>query len=246
MLRFFCVATACARGAVGPLASLVTRQRRSLLRLSCVACRACLWCRRPLRFARHIQAARIASLLLRRKRPAPVAPLVPLLRSSHDGVAHCFASLAWHTARACGAVGLFAPLITLTALFFMARASLARACRLAPLAPSRLFLRCSSSWRYDSAIAVPIPHHALTPPPPCDAGGQFRAADHILMRLMHGGLSQAAALSRASHMSCFTMGSDTYSDGYDGASTDAEAADVPDRVSSWGLEASLSLAVGAF
>ena len=62
---------------------------------------------------------------------------------------------------------------------------------------------------------------------------------------MHGALSQTAAPSRASRMSCFTMYSDTYSDGDDGASTDAEAADVPDRVSSWGLEASLSLAVEA-
>ena len=58
---------------------------------------------------------------------------------------------------------------------------------------------------------------------------------------MHGGLSQVAAPSRASRLSYFTMDSDTYSDGDDGASTDAEAADVHDRVSSWGLEASLSI-----
>ena len=62
---------------------------------------------------------------------------------------------------------------------------------------------------------------------------------------MHGGLSPPAASSRASRKSCFTMHSDTYSDGDDDASTNAEAADVPDRVSSWGLEASLSLAVEA-
>ena len=80
---------------------------------------------------------------------------------------------------------------------------------------------------------------------PGGAGGQFRAVGHVLRRLMHGGLSQATVPSRASRMSCFTMASDTYSDDDDGASTDAEAADVPDRVSSWGLEASLSLAVVA-
>ena len=86
--------TACACGAVGPFASLVTRRRRSLLRFSCVAYRACLWRRRSLRFARHRTASLIASLLLRCKRRVPVAPSVPSLRSSQDGVAHCFASLA--------------------------------------------------------------------------------------------------------------------------------------------------------
>ena len=162
--------TACACGAVGPFASLVTRRRRSLLRFSCVAYRVCLWRRRSLRFARHMTASLIASLLcvangvclwrrrslrfarhmtasliaslllrckrrvpvapsvpslrsshdgvahcfasLRCKRRVPVAPSVPSLRSSHDGVAHCFASLALHTACACGAVGPFASLVT--------------------------------------------------------------------------------------------------------------------------------------
>ena len=156
--------TACACGAVGPFASLVTRRRRSLLRFSCVAYRVCLWrrrslrfarhmtasliaslllrcngglgrrslrfarhrrrrsllrfsCvasgrRRSLRFARHMTASLIASLLLRCKRRVPVAPSVPSLRSSHDGVAHCFASLALQTACACGAVGPFASLVT--------------------------------------------------------------------------------------------------------------------------------------
>ena len=84
--------TACACGAVGPFASLVTRRRRSLLRFACVAYRACLWRRRSLRFARHRTASLIASLLLRCKRRVPVAPSVPSLRSSQDGVAHCFAS----------------------------------------------------------------------------------------------------------------------------------------------------------
>ena len=104
--------TACACGAVGPLASLVTRRRRSLLRFSCVAYRVCLWRRRSLRFARHRTASLIASLLLRCKRRVPVAPSVPSLRSSQDGVAHCFASRALHTACACGAVGPFASLVT--------------------------------------------------------------------------------------------------------------------------------------
>ena len=45
-------------------------------------------------------ASLMASLLLRRKRRVPVAPSVPSLRSSHDSVAHAFASLALQTARA--------------------------------------------------------------------------------------------------------------------------------------------------
>ena len=81
----------CVASAVGPLASLVTRRRRSLLRFSCVANGVCLWRRRSLRFARHTTASLIASLLLRCKRRVPVAPSVPSLRSSHDDVAHCFA-----------------------------------------------------------------------------------------------------------------------------------------------------------
>ena len=67
-----------------------------MLRFSCVANGVCLWRRRSLRFARHMTASLIASLLLRCKRRVPVAPSVPSLRSSHDGVAHCFASLALH------------------------------------------------------------------------------------------------------------------------------------------------------
>ena len=104
--------TACACGAVGPFASPVTRRRRSLLRFSCVANGVCLWRRRSLRFARHMTASLIASLLLRCKRRVPVAPSVPSLRSSRDSVAHCFASLALQTACACGAVGPFASLVT--------------------------------------------------------------------------------------------------------------------------------------
>ena len=79
---------------VGPLASLVTRRRRSMLRFSCVAYRVCLWRRRSLRFARHMTASIIALLLLRCKWRVPEAPSVPSRRSSHDGVAHCFASRA--------------------------------------------------------------------------------------------------------------------------------------------------------
>jgi len=104
--------TACACGAVGPFASLVTRRRRSLLRFSCVANDVCLWRRRFLRFARHMTASLIASLLMRCKRRVPVAPSVPSLRSSQYGVAHCFVSHALKTSCACGAVSPFASLVT--------------------------------------------------------------------------------------------------------------------------------------
>jgi len=98
--------------AVGPIASLVTGQRSSLLRFSCVANGVCLWRRRSLRLARHETASLIASHLLRCKQRVHVAPPVPSLRSSYDGVAHCFASLALLTACACFAVGPFASLVT--------------------------------------------------------------------------------------------------------------------------------------
>ena len=75
--------TACAWGAVGPFASLVT-----------------------------CGVAHCFSLLLRCNRRVLVAPSAPSLRLSHDGVAHCFASLASQTVCACGAVGLFASLVT--------------------------------------------------------------------------------------------------------------------------------------
>ena len=95
-----------------PFASLVTRRRCSSLRFSCVANVVCLWRRQSSRFARHMTASLIASLLLRYKRRVPVAPSVPSLRSSRDGVAQCLASLALHTACACSAVGAFASLVT--------------------------------------------------------------------------------------------------------------------------------------
>ena len=101
----------------------------------------CPWHRWSLRFARHMTASLSVSLLLcciprvpvaplvlsrrsshdgvahclaslRCKRRVPVAPSVPSLRSSHDGVAQCFASLALHTACACGAVGPLASPVT--------------------------------------------------------------------------------------------------------------------------------------
>ena len=50
----------------------------------------------PLRLACRLKASLIASLLSRRKRRVHVMPSVPLLRSSHDGVAHCFAFLTSH------------------------------------------------------------------------------------------------------------------------------------------------------
>jgi len=107
-----CFASLALQGAVGPFASLVTWQRRSLRRFSCVANGVCLWRRRSLRFACHMTASLIASLLLCCKRRVPVAPSVPSLRSSHDGVAHCFASLALQTTCACCTVGPFASLVT--------------------------------------------------------------------------------------------------------------------------------------
>ena len=103
---------ACACGAIGPVALLVTWRRRSWLRLSCVAYRVCPWRRPSRRFARHMTALLTGSLLSRGKRRVPVTPLVPSLRSSQDGVAHRFASLASLTARACGAVAPFASLVT--------------------------------------------------------------------------------------------------------------------------------------
>ena len=51
-------------------------------------------------------ASLIALLLLRCKRCVPVAPSAPLHRSSHDGVAHYFASLALQTPCASDAVGM--------------------------------------------------------------------------------------------------------------------------------------------
>ena len=124
-----------------PVASLFTRRRRSLRGFSGVANDVCLWRRRSLRFARHMAASLIASLLLRRKLRVPMALSVPSLRSSHDdvshyfaslvmrtaralaplapalrssliGVAHCVASLALQTMCACGAVASFASLVT--------------------------------------------------------------------------------------------------------------------------------------
>ena len=103
---------ACACGAVDPFASLVTRRRRSLLRFAGVAIGVCLWRRRSVRFARHTAASLVASLHSRCKRRVPVAPSAPSLRSSHNGGARCFASLASQTTCARGAVGPFASLVT--------------------------------------------------------------------------------------------------------------------------------------
>jgi hypothetical protein len=103
---------ACACGAIGPFASLVTRRRCSLLRFSCVASDVCLWRRRSLCFARHMTSSLIASPLLCRNRRVPVAPSAPSFLSSHNCDARCFASLASQTTCACGAVGPFASLVT--------------------------------------------------------------------------------------------------------------------------------------
>ena len=98
----------------------------------CIASLALQWRCRSLRLARHTTASLIASILLHRKRHGRspcfarhmtallIASLllrcgarsVPLLRSSHDGVAHCVASVALQTMCACGAVGPFALLVT--------------------------------------------------------------------------------------------------------------------------------------
>ena len=121
----------------------------SLLRFSCVANGVCLWRRRSVRFAHRTTASLIASLLLRRERRVPVAPSIPSLRLSHDGVAHCFASLASHG----GVAYCFASLkclchrLSLRSARHMATsliASLLSRCkRHVPLAPSVLSLRSS-------------------------------------------------------------------------------------------------------
>ena len=107
LLRFSCVAYRVCPWRRRSLRSLVIRRRRSLLRFSRVANGNCRWCRRSLRFARHMTASLTASLLMRCIPRAPVAPSVPSLRSSHDGVAQCFASHALQRA-----VGPFASLVT--------------------------------------------------------------------------------------------------------------------------------------
>ena len=103
---------ACACGAVVSSRRLSRDDGRSLLRFSCVANGVCLWRRRSLRFARHVPASLIASLLSRRKGRVPVAPSALRFARHAMKVAHCFASLALQTACACGAVGPFAFLVT--------------------------------------------------------------------------------------------------------------------------------------
>ena len=191
-----------------------------MLRFSCVAYRACLWRRRSLRFARHMTASLVASRF-----------------SCVADVSHILGQKSPWT------LSVFAPLITLTALFFMARASLALACWLVPLAPSRLF---RAARRHDNAMTRPsqyhVPHHALKQPPVWCGQSISRRWSHLEAAHTRRALSARCA-PRTSRISCFYFYA--YSDGDDDASTDAEAADVPDRVSSWGLEASLSLAVEA-
>jgi hypothetical protein len=104
--------SACACGAVGPFSFACHMTASLIASLLCVANGVCLWRRRSHRFARHKTALLVASLLLRCNRLVPVAPSVTSLRSSQDGVAHCFASLALNTACACGAVSPFASLVT--------------------------------------------------------------------------------------------------------------------------------------
>ena len=112
LLRFSCVANGVCLGRRRSLRFARHMRRRSWLRFSCVAYRVCPWRRQSPRFARHMTASLIASLLLRWKRRVPVAPSVPSLRSSHDGVAHCIASLALQTVCDCGTFGPFASLVT--------------------------------------------------------------------------------------------------------------------------------------
>ena len=112
-----------------------------MLRFSCVAYGVCMWRRLFLRFARHMTASLIASLLLRCIPRVPVAPSVPSLRSSHGGGAHCFASLAVQAACACGAV---APLRCARHTAASLIALLLLCCkRRVPVAPSAPSLRSS-------------------------------------------------------------------------------------------------------
>ena len=108
---FLALQTACASGAVGTFASLVTTRRRSLLRFSCVAYRIPVApSDTSLRSSHDGNAHCFASLALHTA--CACGAVCPLLRSSHGGVARCFACLALQTACACGAVGPFASLVT--------------------------------------------------------------------------------------------------------------------------------------
>ena len=144
----------------------------------------CLWRRRSLRFARHMTASLIASLLLRCKRRVPVAPSVPSLRSSHDGVARRSASLALHTACACGTVGPFASLVTwqrrsllrfscvATGVYLWRRQSLRFACHVTASLIASLLLRCIP--RVPVAPSVPSPSRFI-----CHFTRQIRAMQRL-------------------------------------------------------------------
>ena len=81
--------------------------------------------------------------------------------------------------------------------------------------------------------------------PVCRGQSISRRRSHLRTAYARRALSARCALARISRVLLHQMHSDTYSGGGDDTSTNAEAADVLDRVSSWGLEASLSLAIEA-
>ena len=152
----------------------------------------CLWRRRSLRFARHMTTSLIASLLKLCNRRLPVAPSVPSLRSSHDGVAHCFAFLALQTACASGAVGPFASLVTTR------RRSLLRFSCVAyrvPVAPSDPSLRSSHDGNAHCFASLAL-HTACA----CGAVGP-------LLRSSHGGVARCfACLALQTACACGAVG----------------------------------------
>ena len=166
MHRFSRVANGVCLGRRGSL-RFARRMVDSLIasRFSCVANGVCPWRRQSPRFARRMTALLIASLLLRCKRRVPVAPSVPLLRPSHDDVAHCFASLAVQTACACGPVGPFASLVTRRR----------RSLLCFPCVAYRVCLWCRRTLRFARRMAVsliaslPLVQTAC----PCGAVGPF-------------------------------------------------------------------------
>ena len=163
----------------------------------------CQWRPRSLRFARRMTASLMASLLLRCK-----APSVSLPRSSHDGVAHCVASLALQTACARRAVGPFTSLVTFRRLSFIRfscvatglcqwrRRSLRFACRMTASLFASLLLRCKHMclwWRHRSLRFARRMTTSLI-------------ASRLLRRERRAPIAPSFLLSRSSHASvahCF-------------------------------------------
>ena len=143
----------------------------------------CLWRCRSLRFARHMTASLIASLLSRCIRRVPVPPSVPSLLSSHDGVAHCVASLALRATCACGAVGSLRYARHVTAL--LTGSLLSRGKRRVAVAPSVPSLLSSHD-----GVAHCVASLALQATCACGAVGSLRFAHHVTALLTGSLLSR--------------------------------------------------------